>query len=625
MSRKILVVTAVPLLILGVVIAYLTLTRAPVKGPPSDNVLPGAVTKAGILERDETWSGEVLIVESVEVPAGVTLSIKPGTVVKFKHYRHEYQEPDERLNLIVDGKLVAIGTPEQPIWFTSDADDPMNGDWNTIHFHDAEDGSVIKYAIVEFAEHSNISLWNSSPTISHVISRWNNSEGIYMESNCSPIIEYCMIYQNGFNGIAMEQFNENVRIRYNYIAYNGSSGIHHMASSSVIEHNVIVGNQNGISFMDNSFALARYNTIRDSRGAAIWSETGDSSAVFLFNTVENNAFGLGGLSFAPFELHFNNFLNHQGEILLEEAEATGVIRAENNWWGTPDEAEVAEKISFVPPVVLSHASPLTGRVVENPGTGERITENLAFDYADRKPYELGYTPGDPELDRYPWVLPDDETRRILRRLSSGDEMPWSLAWGENHLWVAHNLGILKLDSETGEVLAQFPNPGTRPWGMAFDGEHLWLNDFTELELLEVSPETGEVFSRFSYADLFPGALNGLAWDGEHLCLTDWGEPGIVKFDRLGNFIEKVETEAWVGCGLTFDGENFWAPAGGERIYKISPTGEVIGWITAGSSIGTWDLAWDGEHLWTGERTYEVWADNKIFEMEILEMVPWTGS
>lgn len=569
--------------------------------------------KSGILEHDEVWSGEVLITDTVEVPQGVTLTIEPGTVVKFKHWRHGYAEPEGRVGLIVDGTLKAIGTPDQPIWFTSDATDPMNGDWEGIHFHNASDASIIKYAIVEFANHSNISMWNSSPTISHVISRWNNSEGIYLESHCSPVIEYCMIYQNGFNGIAMEQFNENVCIQHNYIAYNGSSGIHHMASSSTIRHNVIVGNQNGISFMDNSFALVEHSLIRDSRGAAIWSETGGSSAVIRLNTIENNPCALGGFEFSPFVLEFNNLLSSgDAEIALEE-EAAGTVVVENNWWGTTDAQEISERIA-AGRASVSFSAFLKEPAVEAP--------QLLFDYEDLRPYELGYTPGDPELDRFPWVLPDDETRRVVKRISSGDEMPWSLAWGDNHLWVANNLGVFKLDPETGEVVAEFPNPGVRPWGMAFDGEHLWVNDFTELALYELDPDTGEVLSEFSYAEQFPGALNGLAWDGEHLCLTGWSEfRGLVKFDRDGNLVEQIPTEEWVGCGLTFDGEFFWAPDGNGKLWKIDQEGNCVGWISAGGAVGTWDLAWDGEHLWSGERTYEVWADNKIFELEILEVQP----
>jgi hypothetical protein len=128
--------------------------------------------KAGVLEQDETWSGEILVVERVEVPEGVTLTIKPGTVVKFKHYRHGYTEPARWIGLDVDGKLIAIGTPEKPIWFTSDADDPMNGDWDKIGFYGAEDGSIIKYAIIEFTMNNGINIIHSSPTISHTIIRW---------------------------------------------------------------------------------------------------------------------------------------------------------------------------------------------------------------------------------------------------------------------------------------------------------------------------------------------------------------------------------------------------------------------------------------------------------------------
>jgi len=326
--------------------SYLVLKKVSEEAPLlPENVPPGVVTKAGKLEQDETWSGEVLIVDLVEVPAGITLTIEPGTKVKFKHYRHGYRDPEERMSLNINGKLMAVGTPDQPIWFTSDADEPMNGDWGTIRFYDAENGSIIKYAVVEFAEYSGINMWNSSPTISHTIVRWNNHEGIYAEYYSSPTIEYSMIYQNAFNGIAMEQFNENVVIRYNYIAYSGSSGIHHMASNSTIEHNVIVG------------------------------------------------------------------------------KARGEVSAENNWWGTPDESAVAGRISAGPQVTVSYLPCSTERVSENPEIGEQITTNITFDYADLKPYDLGYTPGDQAKDRYPWVLPDDSTRRIIKRISSGDEMP----------------------------------------------------------------------------------------------------------------------------------------------------------------------------------------------------------
>jgi hypothetical protein len=158
--------------------------------------------------------------------------------------------------------------------------------------------------------------------------------------------------------------------------------------------------------------------------------------------------------------------------------------------------------------------------------------------------------------------------------------------------------------------------------MAFDGENLWINDFTELKVYEVDPESGKVVSSFSYAEQYPGGLNGLAWDGEYLWLTSWRDKwGLAKFDRKGNFIEHVSTKEFIGGGLTFDGEYFWAQSCAGKIYKLTKQGEIVGWISSGSPVTMFDLAWDGKYLWSGERTNEMWKDKKIFKLEILKVMP----
>jgi len=87
-------------------------------------------------------------------------------------------------------------------------------------------------------------------------------------------------------------------------------------------------------------------------------------------------------------------------------------------------------------------------------------------------------------------------------------------------------------------------------------------------------------------------------------------------------MRSVQTADCIANGLTFDGEYFWAPGRVGKIRKIDRTGRIVGWISAGGSIGTWDLAWDGQYLWSGERTHEMWLDDKIFKLEILEVQPW---
>jgi hypothetical protein len=93
-----------------------------------------------------------------------------------------------------------------------------------------------------------------------------------------------------------------------------------------------------------------------------------------------------------------------------------------------------------------------------PETGEEITSNIQFDYNDLKPHDLGYTPGDQEKDRFKWVLPDDETRRIVKRLPQGEGFPFSLTWAEGYLWMANDLGVFKLIRKQGSSPPHLTRP-----------------------------------------------------------------------------------------------------------------------------------------------------------------------
>jgi len=67
-----------------------------------------AVGKAEELIQDTTWSGTYIIENTVIVPAGIVLSIEPGTVVLMK----------DAAELVVYGQLLAEGTEFEPIHFT---------------------------------------------------------------------------------------------------------------------------------------------------------------------------------------------------------------------------------------------------------------------------------------------------------------------------------------------------------------------------------------------------------------------------------------------------------------------------------------------------------------------------
>jgi hypothetical protein len=78
-----------------------------------------------------TWSGIVLLDESVTVESGATLTIEPGTIVYFQSPEPGQSGPLHQL--LVQGQLVAEGTPEEPIVFTS-TKDSTSGEWAGIGF-----------------------------------------------------------------------------------------------------------------------------------------------------------------------------------------------------------------------------------------------------------------------------------------------------------------------------------------------------------------------------------------------------------------------------------------------------------------------------------------------------------
>jgi len=196
-----------------------------------------------ILHSDTGWSGRVLVDGVLFVPAGVTLSISPGTIVEFTKSDAEYRESGVAEAVIpgsglrVEGKVIANGTPYSWITFTSAEPEPVPGDWGCIFF-DHSKGSGFTYSRFEYAAYtihshfSRLSVSRSVVTNCEDGSRLGYSRADYMNcdiygntgkglnfSNCRNTVAFCNITGN-YEGIFLNQKDDGCVIRDNNIHSN---------------------------------------------------------------------------------------------------------------------------------------------------------------------------------------------------------------------------------------------------------------------------------------------------------------------------------------------------------------------------------------------------------------------
>ncbi|MEZ5966751.1 MAG: hypothetical protein R3F56_23130 [Planctomycetota bacterium] len=132
----------------------------------------------------------------VSVTPGQTLTIQPGAVIKFAAPTAEF--------LVRNGAILnAVGTPAQPIVFTSIHDDtvgvalgtrvPAAADWDDLEFN-SSGGGLVQFAEVRYAgsvSNPSIVIAQSSVVIRDCVVRDGDGDGI--QADGTPTIERCAI------------------------------------------------------------------------------------------------------------------------------------------------------------------------------------------------------------------------------------------------------------------------------------------------------------------------------------------------------------------------------------------------------------------------------------------------
>ncbi len=279
---------------------------------------------------DTAWSASgspYTVTGSIQVQSGVTLTIEPGTEIRF-----------DSGHLEILGKLYARGTAAHPITFRSNAASPFLGAWTGIRFIGSEaDDSLLEYCIIEHAT-TGVYCQDSSPEISHcdIVGQQVNAYAYYygirlLRSNAH--IHHCDI---------SDFVNDS-----NYL----SRAVYMRESSPVVEYNDILNSEYGIEIYYGGTPQIIHNKIENFRYSGILCNGEYRSVNAPFPIINNNIIQTIHSSSDTWNLNVRRYASSSSTT-----DPSLVIDARNNYWGTDDPAEITAAIHQWPRYTLADPS-----------------------------------------------------------------------------------------------------------------------------------------------------------------------------------------------------------------------------------------------------------------------------
>lgn len=327
-----------------------------------------------VFRGDTIWQGRIEVAGVIRVPEGSRLFILPGTIVEFLKKDTAGFGIGEN-GLLIQGRLIAKGTPENPIIFRSAEKVKRIGDWDSINIMNSSGAqNLIENCRIEHAyrglhfHFSHVGLYNSQIT--------NNYRGIQFQESL-VLLKNNQIYGNksgvqgrdsdltltdnviSANTIGANFFRTNLTARGNRITANGKEGLRIREGVSSVQENIIDGNRFGLMVADMFYGDYSRNSITNNLEVGISLKNADNVAV-LGNFIAANGFnglnvqesratingnqisdngerGIGVQSFDG-EITGNNLIKNR--LCAIDLEGPQNVMASGNWWGGDDPAKV---------------------------------------------------------------------------------------------------------------------------------------------------------------------------------------------------------------------------------------------------------------------------------------------
>lgn len=300
---------------------------------------------------DQTWSGTVTIDGVVQLAPEATLTILPGTTVQFTKTDTDGDGIGEN-EVYVQGRVVANGTPDAPITFTSAEEVKRPGDWGALNIMVSEGKeNVLSNCVIEYG-YRGFHMHFSKATLTHCTIR-DNYLGIQCQDSELSVTgceitgnRGAIVFKDSKLVIKDNKITDNywgIRFLYgeaeltgNVITGNMVNGVTFRENKVKATGNVLAGNRKGFSAEQSEVEL-RDNVVRDSVESGIYLK--HATGVVGGNVLAGN--GNSGVSIEDSDVRITgNDITGNGYFAVDNNGEMDVD-AKGNWWGTTDPAQVS--------------------------------------------------------------------------------------------------------------------------------------------------------------------------------------------------------------------------------------------------------------------------------------------
>ncbi|MCD4819634.1 MAG: right-handed parallel beta-helix repeat-containing protein [Candidatus Cloacimonetes bacterium] len=229
-----------------------------------------------------TWNDhgvDYVIGGDLTIENGQTLTINAGNTLKF----------DADYKFQVNGTLIAEGTFENPITFTSNQTTPTAGDWKYLYFYNADTGCILDYCDIYYGGSSDGMIYSNNSgnnvQISNCDIRYSGTRGLSL--NDSPSITNCVIDNNSTSGIYCTGSSANPSISNSEINNNYHGIYCNYSSANFSVSNCEINNNTGYGIYSTNSSISDC-TIQNNGSYAIRASCGSVKNITGTMTISGN-------------------------------------------------------------------------------------------------------------------------------------------------------------------------------------------------------------------------------------------------------------------------------------------------------------------------------------------------